>query len=131
MYINLLTCSAGVSAIRASAGRKAFRELYIGWRALHHTRSAKRQGIDGQGQLTSRQQGSPLPADDPKQRKPDITRAGKVLNWRPKTSVADGLKRAVHYFKQELGLATAADEPTPDIWMPAIADKLDRAYLAQ
>ena len=73
----------------------------------------------------------PATQDDPKQRKPDITRAGKVLNWRPKTSVADGLKRAVHYFKQELGLATAADEPTPDIWMPAIADKLDRAYLAQ
>ncbi len=41
----------------------------------------------------------PLPADDPKLRRPDISRAGKVLNgWTPKVGRHEGLKRTVEYF---------------------------------
>jgi dTDP-glucose 4,6-dehydratase len=41
----------------------------------------------------------PLPADDPKQRKPDITRAKQILNWEPTVNRADGLKLTYDYFK--------------------------------
>lgn len=41
----------------------------------------------------------PLPVDDPKQRKPDITRAKELLGWEPKIDRADGLKRTYDYFK--------------------------------
>jgi dTDP-glucose 4,6-dehydratase len=41
----------------------------------------------------------PLPQDDPKQRRPDITRARKILKWEPKVPLADGLKQAIRYFK--------------------------------
>lgn len=40
-----------------------------------------------------------LPKDDPKQRKPDITRAKEILNWEPKVSRAEGLKITYDYFK--------------------------------
>jgi dTDP-glucose 4,6-dehydratase len=41
----------------------------------------------------------PLPKDDPKQRKPDITLAKKLLGWEPKVNRADGLKVTYEYFK--------------------------------
>jgi len=41
----------------------------------------------------------PLPADDPTQRKPDITKAKKELNWYPKVDLEDGLKETIAYFK--------------------------------
>lgn len=41
----------------------------------------------------------PLPADDPKQRQPDITRAKKILNWEPTVERAHGLKITYEYFK--------------------------------
>ncbi len=41
----------------------------------------------------------PLPTDDPKQRKPDITKARSILGWEPKVSRADGLKITYDYFK--------------------------------
>lgn len=53
-------------------------------------------------QLTGTQQKivfKPLPADDPKQRKPDITRAKEILNWSPAVSRAEGLKITYEYFK--------------------------------
>jgi len=40
----------------------------------------------------------PLPQDDPKQRKPDITLARKLLKWEPKVPLADGLVKAIAYF---------------------------------
>jgi len=40
----------------------------------------------------------PLPGDDPKQRKPDITLAKKHLNWEPKISLDQGLDKAIAYF---------------------------------
>ena len=41
----------------------------------------------------------PLPMDDPKQRKPDITRAKQLLGWEPKVNRKDGLKKTYEYFK--------------------------------
>lgn len=41
----------------------------------------------------------PLPTDDPKQRKPDITRAQNILGWEPKVSRQEGLKITYKYFK--------------------------------
>ena len=43
--------------------------------------------------------------DDPKQRKPDITRAKKVLHWEPKIDFMDGIRQTIPYFKNELLLA--------------------------
>jgi len=40
-----------------------------------------------------------LPADDPKQRRPDITLARKVIKWEPTIPLEDGLKRTIAYFK--------------------------------
>jgi dTDP-glucose 4,6-dehydratase len=41
----------------------------------------------------------PLPVDDPKQRKPDITKAREILGWEPKVSRQEGLKITYEYFK--------------------------------
>ena len=40
-----------------------------------------------------------LPTDDPKKRRPDITRAKEVLNWSPRIDRAEGLKRTFEYFR--------------------------------
>jgi len=40
-----------------------------------------------------------LPPDDPKRRQPDISKAKKILNWRPKISLEEGIKKMVIYFK--------------------------------
>ncbi|NWG46697.1 MAG: SDR family oxidoreductase [Alphaproteobacteria bacterium] len=40
----------------------------------------------------------PLPADDPKQRRPDITRARELLGWEPKVKLTEGLKKTIAYF---------------------------------
>ena len=45
----------------------------------------------------------PLPVDDPKQRRPDITRARTLLKWEPKVDLEEGLLKTVGYFKQKLG----------------------------
>ena len=44
----------------------------------------------------------PLPVDDPKVRRPDITLAIEKLKWRPKVTLEEGLKKTFEYFKQEL-----------------------------
>jgi dTDP-glucose 4,6-dehydratase len=41
----------------------------------------------------------PLPVDDPKQRKPDISKAKEILNWEPKVSRQEGLKLTYEYFR--------------------------------
>ena len=40
----------------------------------------------------------PLPQDDPRQRRPDITQAKTVLNWQPKVELEEGLRRTIAYF---------------------------------
>jgi dTDP-glucose 4,6-dehydratase len=41
----------------------------------------------------------PLPQDDPKQRRPDITRARTLLQWEPQVPLAEGLKKTIAYFR--------------------------------
>lgn len=41
-----------------------------------------------------------LPEDDPKQRKPDITKAKKLLAWEPKVPLEEGLQKTIEYFKR-------------------------------
>jgi dTDP-glucose 4,6-dehydratase len=45
---------------------------------------------------------APLPTDDPKVRKPDITRARTLLGWEPKVPLEDGLERTIAYFRTKL-----------------------------
>jgi dTDP-glucose 4,6-dehydratase len=41
----------------------------------------------------------PLPQDDPKQRRPDITKARRLLGWEPKIVLEEGLKLSLEYFR--------------------------------
>jgi len=41
----------------------------------------------------------PLPQDDPRQRKPDITKARDILGWEPKVPLEDGLQRTIEEFR--------------------------------
>jgi UDP-glucuronate decarboxylase len=50
----------------------------------------------------SRQIFKPLPVDDPKQRRPDITLARQKLNWTPKVPLSDGIEHTVAYFRSVL-----------------------------
>ncbi len=43
----------------------------------------------------------PLPEDDPKQRRPDITKAKKLLNWEPKVDLQEGLGITMEFFKEQ------------------------------
>lgn len=52
----------------------------------------------------------PLPQDDPKQRRPDITKARQLLGWEPKIDLATGLELSLDYFKKAVAAETAAKE---------------------
>jgi dTDP-glucose 4,6-dehydratase len=45
----------------------------------------------------------PLPADDPKVRRPDISRARKTLNWEPKVGFEEGIKKTIEWFAKKEG----------------------------
>jgi dTDP-glucose 4,6-dehydratase len=49
----------------------------------------------------------PLPQDDPKQRRPDISKARHLLEWEPKIDLETGLKLSMGYFRQAIGLEQA------------------------
>jgi dTDP-glucose 4,6-dehydratase len=55
----------------------------------------------------------PLPADDPKQRCPDISKARALLGWEPKIDLRSGLILSLDYFRQSL--ADAAQGITPAV----------------
>src|SRR5437868_14337471 len=46
----------------------------------------------------------PLPEDDPKVRRPDITRARSTLGWEPKIPVREGLQRTIAFFRERLAV---------------------------
>ena len=48
-----------------------------------------------------------LPTDDPKIRRPDISKAKEILGWEPKVSRAEGMRRALEYFKKAVPAAAA------------------------
>lgn len=50
----------------------------------------------------------PLPQDDPLQRKPDISKAKRLLGWEPKISLEEGLKLSLEYFRSTLAQPAAA-----------------------
>ena len=43
-----------------------------------------------------------MPPDDPKIRKPDITRAKQILGWEPKVSRSEGLKKMIDFYRESL-----------------------------
>jgi dTDP-glucose 4,6-dehydratase len=51
---------------------------------------------------TSRVIYKPLPTDDPKVRKPDISRARNILGWKPQVSLDQGLSDTIDYFREKL-----------------------------
>jgi len=55
-----------------------------------------------------------LPADDPKQRQPDITLAKKHLAWEPKTELREGLVQTIAYFDDLLKRTDAGRIETPE-----------------
>jgi dTDP-glucose 4,6-dehydratase len=44
----------------------------------------------------------PLPQDDPRQRRPDITRARKLLRWAPRVPLTEGLAKTIEYFRRKV-----------------------------
>jgi dTDP-glucose 4,6-dehydratase len=50
----------------------------------------------------------PLPQDDPKQRRPDISKAKSLLDWEPKIDLETGLKMSLDYFRQAIAEGTAS-----------------------
>jgi dTDP-glucose 4,6-dehydratase len=52
----------------------------------------------------------PLPQDDPKQRRPDISKARRLLGWEPKIDLEAGLKLSMAYFKQAIQLEQAGKQ---------------------
>jgi UDP-glucuronate decarboxylase len=53
----------------------------------------------------------PLPEDDPRRRRPDISRAGALLGWAPRTPLEAGLRATIAWFAEEA--RRAADAPVP------------------
>jgi UDP-glucuronate decarboxylase len=51
----------------------------------------------------------PLPSDDPRQRRPDISQAREILGWEPKIDLKSGLEKTIAYFRNQMNAAPAAD----------------------
>jgi dTDP-glucose 4,6-dehydratase len=58
-----------------------------------------RDAVDGGLEIEYR----PLPVDDPRRRRPDITRATELLGWRPRVPVGEGLPRTIEWFREKTG----------------------------
>jgi dTDP-glucose 4,6-dehydratase len=56
----------------------------------------------------------PLPVDDPTRRRPDISKAKSILNWRPKVTLEEGIRRVIPYFQSQL--AALLSENAAQTW---------------
>ena len=56
--------------------------------------------VGGSSKITHKE----LPADDPKQRKPDITLARETLGWEPKVPLEEGIEKTIAYFRESLAI---------------------------
>jgi dTDP-glucose 4,6-dehydratase len=54
----------------------------------------------------------PLPKDDPKQRRPDITRARQLLGWEPQVSLEEGLRETLEWFRTVVAPSNKANGPS-------------------
>ncbi|WP_374471868.1 UDP-glucuronic acid decarboxylase family protein [Phenylobacterium sp.] len=61
----------------------------------------------------------PLPVDDPKRRRPDISKAEKVLDWRPATSLEQGLRSTIAWFEANLGRTARVREAEAEVRLSA------------
>ncbi|MDR6536563.1 SDR family oxidoreductase [Variovorax soli] len=61
---------------------------------------------------------APLPADDPLQRRPDITQVQAALGWQPRVQLEEGLKRTIAYFDELLGQVPTL-RPSPSVPLAA------------
>ena len=57
---------------------------------------------------SSKVQFTPLPQDDPKQRRPNISKAKKLLGWEPKIGLRTGLEMSLEYFRSAIGRSAAS-----------------------
>ena len=64
----------------------------------------------------------PLPPDDPRQRRPDITLAQKLLGWAPRIELREGLENTVHHFKAQLFGSMVRPEEIPVAFVPEFSD---------
>ena len=71
--------------------------------------------IDLVGSEKSKVIHDPMPQDDPRRRKPDIQRAKKHLDWQPKISMRDGLKKTIAFFRGELNRTTLKTYQKPQL----------------
>jgi nucleoside-diphosphate-sugar epimerase len=53
----------------------------------------------------------PLPEDDPKVRRPDISVAREVLGWEPRIALREGLRRTIPYFREQVAVLGAHARP--------------------
>ena len=57
---------------------------------------------------------APLPQDDPKQRRPDISTAKRILDWEPRVSLEKGLRATIAYFESVEAVQTLEEQPAPN-----------------
>jgi dTDP-glucose 4,6-dehydratase len=61
------------------------------------------QAVADELKVELRTEEHPLPEDDPKVRRPDISRARELLDWEPEVSFGDGLRRTIEFFRAQFG----------------------------
>ncbi|HLV06142.1 MAG TPA: hypothetical protein VKY80_00550 [Croceibacterium sp.] len=61
----------------------------------------------------------PLSVDDPRRRRPDITRAKSLLGWQPTTPLRRGLERTIDWFRMELRSNQVHEETGPALRVAA------------